>query len=348
MKPSTTSTKAMSEQSLQQLVVKAYIKKTVQWTEKNMNRIIIIVGDPGTGKSYTALTYMYWFYSIKYGHKIRPNEFPFDNITFDPLDFLNRVDGQEGEVIMFDEGGVGANARRWYTKANIAMSEVIQTMRFKRHIILVTVPRLRMVDKHLRDLAHELHTLPGIRKKNHNLVHIRELMYNSTSDESSRMYPAFAVYTNGRPKIVYLKALWVPSPPSWLAQEYEKRSQAYKNQVLQEAKEKIMEGSGELTADVIDQKVAKLLDLFVKYPGMAVGAVTERGGTAKFSSYRLKRQFPDIVPKDYAKPIAEELNELLLGARGGMPVMDYYGFLQSGEFEKKVKEVMVSYGVGKA
>jgi len=351
MTSSTISPKPMtlsSQDPLYKKVVKAYVRKTLKWTEQNMNRIIIIVGDPGTGKSYTALTYMYWLYSMKYGHKVTPKEFPFDNITFDPFDFLNRVDEQEGEIIMFDEGGVGANARRWYTKANIAMSEVVQTMRFKRHVVLITVPRLSMIDIHIRDLAHELHTLPGRRKGNHNLVHIRELQYNSTKDESSRMYPAFAVNLNGKPKIMYLKALWVPAPPEWLAKEYEKRSQEYKRLVIQEAKEKVMEGTGRASVDILSKRVNQLLELFAKYPNMAVGVISERGGIAKFSPYRLKRHFPDIVPKDYASVIAEELNELILGDRAGIPVLDYYGLLQSGGLEKKIKKEAVAYGVGEA
>lgn len=324
---------------LEPIAVAAYFKKVIKWTKENMNRIIIIVGNPGSGKSWTALAYMYLLYAARDGRLPTPETFPFENITFDPLTFLERVEQTEGEVIMFDEGGVGANARRWYTKSNIAISQVIQTMRFKRHVILVTVPRLSMIDKHLRDLAHELHIVTGVRKNNKNLVWVRELSYYAGKDkeESNRLYPAFYL---PQYRLGYLiKAMWVGAPPKWLADKYEEMSREYKEKVLREAKKTIAEdmGIGEVS---IDDYVAKLLELFSASPKLAVSAISEKAGMAFFSAHKIRSRFADVVPREYAKAVAPRINQLVFGSEKGIDVMEYYDMLESDGFVQAIKKAL--------
>ncbi len=333
---------------LQRKAFAAYIKKTWGWTQKNMNRIIIIDGNPGSGKSWTALTYMYLFYTRKLGHPPTLEEFPFENIVFEPLEFLDRVSQTEREVILFDEGGVGANARRWYTKSNIALGQVVQTMRFKRHIILITVPRLGMIDKQIRDLAHEIHIVSGTRKGNLNLVFARELVYDSHKDEANRMYPAFLLPFNGnRVVTAYVRSMWVPAPPKWLADKYEEMSQEFKMKVLQDAKNKIIEIDGGVSGKTLESAISAVLKVLAQYPQLVVNVISERQGIAKFSHAKLRKQFPDAVPKEFSKLVAERLNDILLGAEEGIPTSEYYLMLQTGELQNKIKKLWGEMNEGK-
>ena len=76
---------------------------------KNKNWLSIVCGDTGSGKSYSALTL---------ANAISPRGITIKrNMVFNPIQFLEKINDksklQKGDVIIFDEAGVGMSAREW-------------------------------------------------------------------------------------------------------------------------------------------------------------------------------------------------------------------------------------------
>ena len=131
----------------------AYIIKRVK--RDNSNFVGIITGDPGKGKSYAAL---------RLGELLDPiyTEDVKEAITRVSVakvhDFLvtvkRRLEGDldKGSVVILDEGGVAASSRTWWDEVNISLSLVSQMYRKLNLVTLITVPKERLIDVHVRSL----------------------------------------------------------------------------------------------------------------------------------------------------------------------------------------------------
>ena len=81
----------------------------LQWIrnriKKNRNLIALFIGDTGSGKSLS---------SIRLAERVDPN-FSVDRIVFTVKEFLDLVNSglPAGSVIVFDDAGLGINARLW-------------------------------------------------------------------------------------------------------------------------------------------------------------------------------------------------------------------------------------------
>jgi len=124
----------------------------------NQNDIIIFVGKPGSGKSYSA---------ISLASSIDPN-FNVSRIVYSTQEFMNvfmkeETDPYTGEkiqkflprasAIVFDDAGLELNARDWQKEQVKLMGELSQSMRFLNHVIILTVPSQNFIEKQTRSLA---------------------------------------------------------------------------------------------------------------------------------------------------------------------------------------------------
>jgi len=327
-------------QSLNSKLLQAYFRTIMEWIRLDRNRVIFLVGDIGSGKSTTALFYKYTLDSMKVGHPIRKSEFCWDDITFKAKDFLQRVKDAPGHVIIFDEAGVGAHARRWYDAANIAISQAAQVFRYKRNVILATVPRLKMVDKHLRDVAHEIHMVSGkIIDDKFNIIYPRYLNYNAREDKTYLVMPQYAISFNGKTRTFKVRSLLIPLPPKWLVNEYKRIQEEFKEQILDQTLKtlEIIEGDGEEEKKTIDDYVNDVLAILGEYPRLIAEIVVKRGQYYTFSSRRLWEWAEADIPRDKAKEVARKLNEVLFGDRRGMQAILYLERLSDGSIYDRIK-----------
>ena len=125
----------------------------------NKNCLVIFTGDTGSGKSYGAL---------RFAEKLDP-EFNEKRIVFTPDKFLEIIrhdkELHSGNVIIFDEAGVGMASREWYSIQNKILSYVLQTFRFKNLIVIFTVPDFTYIDSQARKLFHFYFETSKILKK---------------------------------------------------------------------------------------------------------------------------------------------------------------------------------------
>ena len=114
--------------------------------KKNRNLIALFVGDTGSGKSLS---------SIRLAEKIDP-AFNVDRIVFTVKDFLALVNSglPKGSVIIFDDAGLGINARLWQEVSARIFGMLTQGFRYKQIITFITVPDESFIEKQSRKLVH--------------------------------------------------------------------------------------------------------------------------------------------------------------------------------------------------
>ncbi len=115
---------------------------------RNKNLLIIICGQTGSGKSFCALTI---------AKMINPSFNVRIHVVFTIeqfMELLNSGQLKKGDVVVWDEAGVGIPAREWYTLSNKAINYVLQTFRHLNLCIIFTVPSFDYIDKQTRLLFH--------------------------------------------------------------------------------------------------------------------------------------------------------------------------------------------------
>jgi len=194
---------------------------------KNRNAMLLFVGDPGSGKSYAA---------ISIACMIDPN-FSIEKVVFTPEDFLNALDkAKRGDVIIWDEAGVGMPARDWNTIQNKVLAYVIQTFRFQNIGVFFTTPGSTLLDKVARILINfQVKVIDYNRETRHTTAVVYEREYDPVRDILN--WVKWQKRENG--KVVDPNPIFIPHPPDDIAREYEKISREYKVKVREEAKEKI-------------------------------------------------------------------------------------------------------------
>ncbi|MGP6208009.1 hypothetical protein ACNF42_08295 [Cuniculiplasma sp. SKW3] len=122
----------------------------LQWIRnrirKNRNLIALFIGDTGSGKSMSA---------IRLAERVDPN-FSVDRIVFTVQDFLALVNSgiPAGSVIVFDDAGLGINARLWQEMSARVFGMLTQGFRYKQILTFITVPDETFIERQSRKLVH--------------------------------------------------------------------------------------------------------------------------------------------------------------------------------------------------
>lgn len=224
-----------------------YIKDRVY--RKNKNLLMIFTGETGSGKSYSAL---------RLAEQINQN-FTVDNVVFTVEDFIDAVDtARKGDVILFDELGIGAYRRNWYTMQNKALNYVAQLFRFKNLIVLSTSPFKKLVDTGLISLYHlQAETVKIFPEKQLCECKIFRLQYNEVMDKMYRHYLKVRTQ-NG---VFALSRFYFKHPSKELAEKYEQKKKQYWKQIRDELRaefeEKKNKKGGRINYDEIVDEVYK-------------------------------------------------------------------------------------------
>ncbi|MBX8638995.1 MAG: helix-turn-helix domain-containing protein [Thermoplasmata archaeon] len=125
--------------------------------KKQQNAMIAVVGLPGSGKSYGAIDI-----ALELVERSKGKEecFHFDverDVIFDIdtlVDMAYRRDERlpRGQIIIFDDMGVGAGNRDWQSDYNVILGKIAQSFRFMGFVLLVTMPKIEFIEKQVREL----------------------------------------------------------------------------------------------------------------------------------------------------------------------------------------------------
>lgn len=194
--------------------------------ENNKDFICPIVGKTGSGKSYSALSMM----------KLLNGKINKDNYFFKASDFLKRAcdpDTTPGTVLIWDEIGVGLNAKQWQSKINTTMRPVFQTIRHNNLIILFTLPFFSFLDSDLRKLVHGVFETKRIDFNTKETV--LKPVVTQTNQDTGKQYKKFLKVNPNGEGIAPVKRIYLPIADKESIAEYEKTAAIFKTDVKQQA-----------------------------------------------------------------------------------------------------------------
>lgn len=184
----------------------------------NKNYMILIQGETGCGKSYVAL---------RLGEIIDKN-FSIDNVVFTPQAFSALFDGKlkPGSVVIFDEAGVGMSSKEWATRSNKLISNITQTFRTNRHVVIFTLPSGRYLDSSIRNIFHALIEPLGVEAgTTKNAFKLLKIEQNYRQGKTYYPYYRFKDKRTGR--FFKYAIIRIGKPTDKLCEQYEKKRDAY-------------------------------------------------------------------------------------------------------------------------
>lgn len=192
---------------------------------QNKNWLAIICGETGSGKSYSSISFAYMIGNV--------------HIVFTPLEFLHVLnhEAQKGDIIIFDEAGVGMSSRDWQSVQNKIMGSVLQTFRHYNIGVIFTTPNLSFVDIQARKLFHNYFETQYIDYDNKECtLKVYDIEVNSMLDKIYYKKPKFV--EDG--SFTTMARISVPLAPQDVLDDYEKRKKEYTQQLNAKAEEEIM------------------------------------------------------------------------------------------------------------
>jgi len=194
----------------------------------NKNYIAFVTGPTGSGKSLA---------SLRIG-ELADHEFNINHVVFSSQEFLKLLNKpgelKPGNIVVYDEAGVGMSNREWHQKENIAMGKVGQTFRHRNIGLIMTVPTTDFVDIQLRILAHSLFITDYIDYPNKTcfLKHYK-IQYNPRTGDTYKKKPKFR--SNG--EIVIIPKIGLRLPKKKLLNAYLKKKDGFTSQLNEETEE---------------------------------------------------------------------------------------------------------------
>lgn len=226
-------------------------------TVMNKNWLCAVCGDTGSGKSYSALSV---------ADRICPNGIRIENVVFSPLDFMKRLKSGEfkkGDIIIFDEAGVGMSSREWYSIQNKLLGSILQTFRNMNVGVIFTTPNLGFVDKQARTLLHSYMETSRI-DRNLKVAYLKIYNVNHYSMWDKTYYNCPRFRCDDR--LITMKELAVPMPRISLVKEYEKVKTEYTEKlnakVLEELNPDKKKKDGRKTSYDYNEMAQKIRDKF--------------------------------------------------------------------------------------
>ena len=199
---------------------------------KNKNWLAIFVGGTGSGKSYSSL-----FIADKFSLR---GFIPKYHLVFTAEEFIEKLNNpihiKKGDIIIFDEAGVGMSAREWQSIQNRILGAILQTFRHMNVGVIFTVPVIKFIDSQARPLFHHIFETLNIDERT-NICHckVHEFQYNNQTD---KIYRKTLVFNDER-GLIRMVGLAIPLPRKALIREYEEMKSKYSKNLRANAKEEI-------------------------------------------------------------------------------------------------------------
>lgn len=195
------------------------------------NAIIMISGQMGSGKSYTALE-LARLISIYIAQKLKTvpeDHFSMNNIGIMVMDEIAQIyehmDSHYRCVYIIDDAGATFNSRRFTSDANIAQNDRIQTMRPHSNCVIFTVPMKSLMDKVVRNLSgYMIFMKDPMFEVNMTCCDIRRIQIDLTSDKEK----VYRKYLQNHRGDKFKLHLFRKPPDEWCEQYDIRRAKAEK------------------------------------------------------------------------------------------------------------------------
>jgi len=124
---------------------------------KKLATNIVVCGEPGIGKSYETMDLCRVLEGLTPSGKDR---FSLDQVVFTYAQFMDLVlKLPSGKPIIFDEPSYAMGKREWYKELNKALTQTIESFRFKVHPLFIPIINKVLLDKIIRDhlIQYQVH-----------------------------------------------------------------------------------------------------------------------------------------------------------------------------------------------
>jgi len=224
----------------------------------NQNIICLIEAKPGQGKSWSAMS-IACAAAVHLARKLGGNPWDYFNIDHMGIimpDVMTDVilAMKKYNIVILDDIGPAYSGRKWQSKGNEAINNMLQTMRTDNNIIIMTVPDSDIIDKIGRNILHfKIVMKQPMHKMGFSLGHLSTVdkMYNVSSRKN--MFPYMKL-----PDKIYNYARF-DKPPKSLTDEYEKRRAVQLLRLKEHSGNKMKDGVNEFfgTEEKKSQKITK-------------------------------------------------------------------------------------------
>jgi len=183
--------------------------------KKEKSMIIVIVGEPGSGKSWAAL---------RLAELIDPN-FNADQVAFYKSQFMGLMKETDkyppGSAFVFDDAGVEYSNRKFHDNLNINF--LLQTIRYRRFAFIITVPIFDFIDKQGRMLCQAKFRMMDVDRKHRISTMIPYVQSNDGFGFTKTGFPLL----NG----MLISEVKVKVPSCRLRKDYEAKAKEFKDQI---------------------------------------------------------------------------------------------------------------------
>jgi len=266
------------------------------WKRLNRNNehfMGVIVGQEGSGKSYTA---------VKIAKAIDPS-FNADRVIFNVAELLERLaDGNHemGQCYVLDEAGVQFGVRTWQDRAQVLANQALQLVRKHNLGLIFTLPRLSELDSQAQGRLQAMYNIDE--KVNGEYVKGRWKFFDADREDNTgeiyKKYPRRI--QNGRKKRI--TRLQFTPPEGEEVEKYEAKKDEFQREVYEAA---IAEGEKEEAEEVAVADIAEK----IKDAGSVAPYMSHHGGHNKWvlSKEKLRDSF-NLTHRD-AKRLKDHLRE---------------------------------------
>jgi ABC-type dipeptide/oligopeptide/nickel transport system ATPase component len=195
---------------------------------ENRNWMALIIGETGSGKSYTAMSL---------AQEIDPS-FPEDarRVYFSVTQLVNDIRDNKvtkGMVVILDETGVTFSNRKWWSQENRNFGFLLQAIRHRCFAIIFCLPSMSMMDKQGRQLAHALIQTERINyREKYVLVRWKEVSWN---DFENRLFYRFPRVVDHFGVIRKQKQMRVYLPTKALIEAYEIKKREFTDKLTDDS-----------------------------------------------------------------------------------------------------------------
>jgi len=283
-------------------IPKLAARKTSKKEEDNF--IMLILGDTGSGKSYSAMVtgiMIQAYATVLYEPKEKP-VFNSETIIFRADEMMELVD--EGlppqSIIQLDEGGEIADARKWWSDPNDVITSTIDTFRADRLSLIWATPDLDRVDKRIRNEIDVIAQMQGKKQ-----MKVQSVKKDRVSGMVLNPYPKMSkrvlkgATQDGNYANVYVRDLYdlvEQVGKKGLIKKYEKRKKKFINEVQKKGRDRLENKDVNKKFDMMD--IAGIM-----LDGMDVDVNKPKGTLKSLVTGRLKAEYPDY---DFTKTSVED------------------------------------------
>jgi len=228
--------------------------------ERDQNFVGFVTGDVGSAKSGSTASI---------AMSVDPS-FDVERVCFTPEKVMDKASNYEefekGDFIVFEEGGVGADAKDFWDDVNRALDYVLQTWREQNRGLLINLPSLDLIDKRLRKRGHAFMEMDGKVDGEYAFVKFMNIIEDKWTGDLYRKYPELRDPEDGLVK--KYKRMRVAKPPDKFWNQYVPKQQEFKRDLAEDLAEDLRESQEDgMSNEEIAEEIAENVDRYIQENG---------------------------------------------------------------------------------